>query len=434
VPEHPHESPLNAPPIKRRSRPLIRALLIAAVVVAAAVPKIRSELLGGTSAGGAPAVPPAGGGTARASAQAAPLKVSAVVVEPRMLAETVSSTGTLIAVEAVDLQAEVSGKITAITFREGAHVKRGDLLVKLNDADLQARRAGAIHQLELAETREQRASDLLTQGFVIQDAHDGAVATTHVRRADLALVEAEIDKTEIRAPFDGVAGLRYVSEGAFVGAATKIATLQRVDTLKVDFAIPERYAPKVKIGSPIKFSVDGRAEEFGGEVYAYDPRIDPETRTLLLRALCPNPGGVLLPGAFANVRLVLAELADALLIPAEALIPDFEAAYVFVAKDGKAERRRVVTGTRTDTSVQVLDGLAAGDVVVTSGLQQLRAGAPIKTEIAGEQKPAGHSSHEPVGHAPDVHAGHAPDATAHVAQPPPLVQAAQTPRAAPTRR
>jgi len=386
VPDHPHESQRDAPSIKRRSRPFIRVLLIAAVVLAAAVPKIRSELTGG-SAAGAPATRPAGGAAPRSSAAAAALKVSAVVVEPTLLAETVSSTGTLLAVEAVDLQAEVSGKITAITFHEGAHVARGDLLVKLNDADLQARRAGAVHQLELAETREQRASDLLTQGFVIQDAHDGAVATAQVRRADLALIEAEIAKTEIRAPFDGTAGLRYVSEGAFVGATTKIATLQRVDTLKVDFAVPERYASKVRIGSSIAFMVDGRAQRFGGEVYAYDPRIDPETRTLLLRALCPNPGGVLLPGAFANVKLVLTEVPDALLIPAEALIPDFEATYVFVAKDGKAERRIVVTGTRTDTSVQVLEGLTAGDVVVTSGLQQLRPGSPIHAEVAAPAHP-----------------------------------------------
>src|SRR5262245_51237867 len=334
----------------------------------------------------ATAARPAAAGAPKSTAAAPPLKVSAVVVRPTSLAETVSSTGTLLAVEAVDLQAEVNGKTTAITFREGAHVARGDLLVKLNDADLQARRAGAVHQLELAETREQRASELLAQGFVIQDSHDGAVATAQVRRADLALVEAEIAKTEIRAPFDGVAGLRYVSEGAFVGAATKIATLQRLDTLKVDFAVPERYAPKVRIGSAIEFSVDGRAERFGGEVYAYDPRIDPETRTLLLRALCPNPGGALLPGAFANVKLVLAQVPDALLIPAEALIPDFEASYVFVAKDGKAERRRVSTGTRTETSVQVLEGLAAGDVVVTSGVQQLRPGAAIKVETPKQSR------------------------------------------------
>jgi len=384
--ENPDESTRTATSPRRRSRPLLRALLIAGVVAAAAVPKIRSELRADSAAVSGVASPRPPGAAARASGSAGPLKVSAVVVEAAPLAETASSTGTLLAAEAVDLQAEVSGKITAINFREGARVARGDLLVKLNDADLQARRSGAEHELALAERREQRAAELLTQGFVIQDAHDGALNTVQVRRADLALIEAEIAKTEIRAPFDGIAGLRYVSEGAFVGATTRIATLQRVDALKMDFAVAERYAAKVKIGSPITFMVAGRDEEFGGEVYAYDPRIDPETRTLLLRALCPNPGGVLLPGGFANVKLVLAEAHDALLIPAESLIPDFEAAYVFVAVDGKVERRRVLTGTRTESRVQIVEGLSAGDVVVTSGLQQLRAGARVETVIA-----AGHA-------------------------------------------
>jgi membrane fusion protein (multidrug efflux system) len=281
----------------------------------------------------------------------------------------------------VELQAEVNGKITSINFVEGAPVRAGDLLVKLNDADLQARRAAARHELALAELREKRAAELVAQGFVVPDDHDGALNTLQVRGAELALIEAQIAKTEIRAPFAGYAGLRYVSLGAFVGATTRIATLQRIDTLKVDFAVPERYADKIKIGSPIVFSIDGHARELGGEVYAYDPRIDPDTRTVLLRALCPNPGGALLPGAFANVKLVLARADDALLIPAEALIPDFESTYVFVAVGGKAERRRVVTGVRTASMVQIVAGLVPGDVVVTSGLQQLHAGAAVDVAI-----------------------------------------------------
>src|SRR5688572_12468506 len=139
-----------------------------------------------------------------------------------------------------------------------------------------------------------------------------------------------------------------------VGADTQIATLQRVDTLKVDFAIPEKYAERIRVGGPIAFTLDGRSEDFGGEVYAYDPRIDESTRTLLIRALCPNPGGALLPGAFANVELTLNDLANALMVPAETLIPDYETSYVFVVKDGKAEQRRVSTGIRTDSRVQIV--------------------------------------------------------------------------------
>jgi membrane fusion protein (multidrug efflux system) len=313
------------------------------------------------------------------------LRVSAVVAEPAPLAEIVSSTGTLLAGESVELQAEVSGKITKIAFDEGARVRTGALLVKLNDAELLARRTAAQHELALAERREARAAELLAQGYLIPDDHDAAERNVNVRRAELEIIAAEIAKTEIRAPFDGTAGLRYVSAGAFVGATTRIATLQRTDMVKIDFAIPERHAPRVQIGSPISFSVAGRPEQFSGEVYAFDPRIDLETRTLLLRAVCPNPDGKLLPGAFANVRLTLAETTDALLVPAEALVADFETAYLFVAVEGAIERRHVVVGTRTARAVHIVSGLAAGDTVITTGLHELREGMRVDVEIVPAQ-------------------------------------------------
>jgi membrane fusion protein (multidrug efflux system) len=364
--------PWRAPKAKR----VLRALLIIGVLAALAAPKIWSSADFGAAPFGraraANSTPPGG------SRAAAPIKVTTAVVLAAPLAEIVTSTGTLLAAESVELQAEVSGKVTAINFVEGARVREGDLLVKLNDADLQARRLAASYEVALAERREQRVGELLAQGFVIPDDHDEALNEVNVRRAEIALTEAQIAKTEIRAPFDGVAGLRYVSEGAFVGATTRIATVQRIDTLKVDFAVPEKYADSIRLGSPIAFRVAGRTETFSGKVYAYDPRIDAETRTLLIRALCPNAGEALLPGAFANVELTLRETQDALMVPAEALIPDFEAAFVFVVKDGKAERHQVVTGIRTDSHVQILSGLTPGDVVVTSGLPQLRPGSAVE--------------------------------------------------------
>jgi membrane fusion protein (multidrug efflux system) len=357
---------------------LVRALLIAAVFVAAAAPKIWPAALerlsraasGAATATAAPAVP----------RRDAPIRVMAEAVEPSPLAETVTSTGTLLATESVDLQAEVNGTITAINFREGARVRRGDLLVKLNASDLEARRVAAAYELSLAEIRERRIAELLGKGFVIPDDHDEALNEVNVRRAEIALTEAQIAKTEIRAPFDGIAGLRYVSEGAFVNAAARIATLQRIDTLKVDFAVPEKYAGRIRLDSPITFTVAGRPQRFVGTVYAYDPRIDTETRTLLIRALCPNPGETLLPGAFANVELTLGETQDALLVPAEALSADFNTAFVFVVRDGKAERREVVAGLRTESRVQIVSGLEPGERVVTSGLPQLRHGSAVTVE------------------------------------------------------
>jgi membrane fusion protein (multidrug efflux system) len=354
----------------------VRVLLVVGALAALAAPKLWPSALE-LWHGAAPVAASAPNPQRRADTA---VLVTVEVVEPRTLADLVSSTGTLLATESVELQAEVGGKITAINFVEGTRVRKGALLVKLNDADLQARRLAAAHQVALAERRERRVAELLTQGFVIPDDHDAALSELNVRRAELALMDAQIAETEIRAPFDGVAGLRYVSEGAVVNATTKIATLQRIDALKIDFAVPEKYLDRIRIGAPTSFTVAGRSERYTGSVYAYDPRIDAETRTLLIRALCPNPGEELLPGSFANVELTLGETEQALLVPAEALIPDFEAAFVFVVVDGRAERREVRTGTRTASRVQILAGLDAGDVVVTSGLPQLKHGSPVTFE------------------------------------------------------
>jgi membrane fusion protein (multidrug efflux system) len=168
-----------------------------------------------------------------------------------------------------------------------------------------------------------------------------------------------------------------VSEGSYVNAATKVATLQRIDQLKVDFSIPERYGNRIKPGATIEFSVAGETQTFKGKIYALDPRIDSTTRTILIRALCPNPERRLLPGAFANVEVVLAEFADALLVPAMAVVPGLNEKNVFVVEDGKAQQRKVETGTRTESTVHILSGLHAGDVVITSGLQQLRPGQAV---------------------------------------------------------
>ena len=356
---------------------LVRSLLIGGVVAAIAVPKLWPSTFERWWRS-----PPAAANAAPSPARRVETAIRVTVenIEPRALTELVSSTGTLLATESVELQAEVNGKITAINFVEGTRVREGALLVKLNDADLQARRLAATYQVALAERRERRVAELLAQGFVIPDDHDQALNDVNVRRAELELTDAQIAETEIRAPFDGIAGLRYVSEGAFVNAATRIATLQRIDTLKVDFAVPEKYLDRIRVGAPISFTIAGRAERYAGKVYAYDPRIDAETRTLLLRALCPNPGELLLPGSFANVELTLDQTERALLVPAEALIPAFEAAFVYVVVDGRARQREVRTGIRTATHVEVLAGLEAGDTVVTSGLLQLRDGSPVAVD------------------------------------------------------
>jgi membrane fusion protein (multidrug efflux system) len=319
---------------------------------------------------------------AAAAKDRAPLRVSAIVVHTTPFAEAVTSTGTLIAEEGVELQAETNGKVVSIGFTEGARVKKGDLLVRLNDADLIATYSRAKYRKELATLREKRIAQLLKQGVARQEEYDTALNELNVQDAEIALTEAQIAKTEIRAPFDGVVGLRYVSEGSFVNAQTRIATLQRLDRLKVDFAIPEKYAGRIHVGAPIAFTIVGGEKKFGGQIYAFDPRIDTSTRTLLIRAVVPNPDGRLLPGAFASVEVTLGQLKEAVLIPAVAVVPGLNEKNVYVVKDGKAERRAVETGTRLESTVHILSGLAAGETVVTSGLQQIRSGQSVS--IIGE--------------------------------------------------
>jgi membrane fusion protein (multidrug efflux system) len=354
------------PKLNLTPRRILWPLAILSIVAAIAWPKLAPVLLAST-AKGSEAVAPTSVAKPPASSRA-PLRVSAFTVQSTKFAETVTATGSLLAEEGVELQAETNGKVVSIRFTEGARVRKGDLV---------ATHSRAKYRKQLGVLRERRLAQLLKQGVARQEEYDTALNELNVQDAEIELTEALIAKTEIRAPFDGVVGLRYVSEGSFVNATTRIATLQRIDRLKVDFSVPEKYAARVRVGSPMSLSVAGGEGSFSGTIYAIDPRIDTATRTVLIRALCPNPDGRLLPGAFANVGVTLVELSDALLIPAIAVVPGLQEKNVFVVKDGKTERRAVQTGTRMESTVHILSGLAVGDVVVTSGLQQMRPGQDV---------------------------------------------------------
>lgn len=352
-------------------------VVLVAIVGGLAYPKLKPLLAQSASAEKPGAAKPAGPGGARGAG--GPLKVATFEVVPTAFAESISSTGTVRADEGVELQAETNGKVVSINFTEGSPVKKGDLLVKLNDSDLRANMDRYNYSKQLAEVRYNRITKLLKQGVVTQDDYDSALNEMNVQQSFIDLYKAEIAKTEIRAPFDGVVGLRYVSVGAYVSANTRIATLQRLDELKIDFSVPEKYSGRIKVGSDISFTVAGGSIRYQGRIYAMDPRIDSATRTLLVRALCPNRDGSLLPGAFTNVVTELEQLPDAVLIPSEAVIPGLTEKNVFVIKDGLAERRAVETGSRTASQVHIVSGLQPGDLVITSGLQQLRAGQPVES-------------------------------------------------------
>lgn len=310
-----------------------------------------------------------------------PLKVNGFRIVPSPLSEVVAATGSLTADESVQLQAEIAGKIASIHFTEGSRVRKGDLLLKINDADLQAAMERVVARRKLAEIREKRVAMLLKDGGANRHEFDTAVSEREVQNAETKLIQAQLDKTEIRAPFDGVVGLRHVSEGAYVAAATLISTLQRTDPIKVDFPIPEKYAMRVSVGSRFEFEVSGSGVVHEGTVYAIETGIDVATRTLLVRGTCENSGGLLRPGAFARVRLAVAEVPDAILVPSEAVVPGLEEQSVFVVSEGRAHLRLVRTGIRTGRFVQIVSGLKAGEVVATTGLQQLRDGRHVDLTV-----------------------------------------------------
>lgn len=311
----------------------------------------------------------------------APMKVDGVAVVPQPFIETIIASGTLLAEESVELQAEVTGKVAGLFFKDGEAVKKGDVLVKIDDSTLQANLKRSEARRALASLRERRLAEIVDEGAVSRLDYDESVAELSILDAEIELIRAEIRRTEIRAPFDGIVGVRFVSTGAYVSPSTRIATLQGIDLLKLDFSVPERYASMIKLGSPLQFSLTGGDDDFTATVTAVEPRIDIVTRSVLVRAVCSNRDGTLLPGAFARVEFAVARNESALLVPSISVISGLDERTLYVAEEGIAKRRQVTTGARTTTQVQILDGLKPGDVVITSGVQQLRNGASVAINL-----------------------------------------------------
>jgi membrane fusion protein, multidrug efflux system len=299
-------------------------------------------------------------------------------LKPEKLVNSIRATGTILANEEVDLRPEIAGKIEKIYFQEGSAVRKGDLLVKINDDELRAQVLKLESQRKLAEDKERRRRMLFEKQNISPEDYEIALNELNSIKAEILLNNARVAKTALKAPFDGHIGLRYVSEGSYVSSETRIATLQDVSTVKVDFSIPERYASMVRKGQKIRFRRSGSAEEYSGTIFAIEPRIDLQTRTVQLRAVSPNARGRLIPGAFAEVELVLESFDTALLIPTEALVPELGGQKVFVYRQGIARQQNVQTGIRTDSRVQIIEGLAANDTVITSGILQLAPGLPVQ--------------------------------------------------------
>ncbi len=309
------------------------------------------------------------------------LPVTGTVAKPSYLTNGIRSNGSLLANEEVDIVSKVSGKVTGVFFREGSRVKKGDLLVKIYDEDLQAQlRRSQIQEKMLAEKLE-RQRVLLAKDAVSRESFDQLQTDYNVILADINLLKVRIAETEVRAPFDGVIGFRYVSEGSYVQPSLKIAHLTDMSVLKLEFAIAEKYVSANLAGKKISFVSAGYPDEFFANVYAVDYRIDESTRTIGLRARYDNRDGRLVPGMFVTLTLITDENMNALQIPTESIVPDMNEKKVWVSKDGKAKLIPVVTGGRTASMVEVMAGLSAGDTVLTTGLMQLRENMPVRVTI-----------------------------------------------------
>ena len=309
------------------------------------------------------------------------LPVTGRIAKPSYLTNGIRSAGSLLANEEVDIVSKVSGKVTAVYFREGSKVRKGDLLVKIYDDDLQAQlRRSEIQEKMLSEKLE-RQRVLLSKDAVSREAFDQLQTDYNVILADINLLKVRIAETEVRAPFDGMIGFRYVSEGTYVTPQVKIAHLVDQSTLKLEFAVSEKYVSENLMGKRISFTTYGYPDEFFATVYAVDYRIDETTRTIGLRARFDNRSGKLVPGMFASLTLITDEKTNALQVPTESIVPDMNEKKLWVVRGGRADLIPVVTGARTASMIEVLSGLSAGDTVLVSGLMQLRPNMAVKVNI-----------------------------------------------------
>jgi membrane fusion protein, multidrug efflux system len=320
-----------------------------------------------------------GTGSVQAPLKQSQQKLNAIgyLVVPTYMSEVISQTGTLKPDEEVDLSFETSGKIVKINFTEGTRVKKGDLLAKINDRPLQAQLEKLEAQLKMSQAKEFRQRSLLDKDAISQESYDQVQTDVQSIRADINLIKARISETELRAPFDGLIGLRYLSEGSYTTSSTKIAKLIKISPLKIEFSISEKYASEIEIGYPITFKIVGNDKIYNASVYAVDPKIDIDMRTITLRALYPNRDEELKSGRYAQITLQLSKVENAIAIPTEALIPEMEGEKVFIYNRGKAKSVKVTTGLRTESKIQIMEGLKFGDTLITSGIMQLRQNLPV---------------------------------------------------------
>ncbi len=391
--------------------------VVAVVVVGAAV---GGGYWFGAKRGGTAGGPPPTQAAAKAGGPGGPggapggaaVNVEAVKVETMSLPQTITAVGSLRSDESITLRPEVAGRISAIGFQEGQRVTKGSLLVQLDAsvplAEVLQARAG----LTLAKTKYDRAADLAKSNFISSQAKDEADHNYRIAEASLQLAEAKLAKLEMRAPFNGIIGLRSVSVGDYVKEGADLVNIESIDPLKVDFRVPEIYMRQVQPGQQLQVQLDALpGRTFEGKVLAVNPLLDAAGRAVVIRAIVRNSDTSLRPGMFARVRLITRDAKDALVLPEQALVPQGDQQYVFRIVDGKAVRTKVEVGQRRDAKVELLSGLAKDDLVVTAGQLKLRDGVPVTVAGAAKAPPTAAATKAPAADAPAA-AAPAPDGKA----------------------
>lgn len=342
------------------------------------------------AAGTAPGVASAAAPTGRGPG--GPVTVEAGKVESLTLTDDVQAVGSLRSAQSIMLRPEVSGRIARFGFADGQRVRRGQVLVQLDDTLQQAQLKQAQAQASIARTNLQRSRELVAQGFVSQSAVDQNAASLEVAEAQVALAAAQLARMRIVAPFDATTGIKRVDVGDYVKDGADLVGLDDLSSLEVDFSLPERYLARIRAGQAVEVAIDALpGRKFKGEVLATDSQVDANGRALLVRARVENPGTLLKPGMFARPRVVFAVRENALVVPEEALVPQGNRQYVYKLQGQGAQRtaQRVEArlGLRLPGKVELLEGVSAGDAVVTAGQARLR-GESQPVRVIDLERPA----------------------------------------------
>lgn len=312
------------------------------------------------------------------NAQGRPLlQVEAKIINPVRIENNIKITGAILANESVAIKSEISGKIEKIYFQEGQHVKKGTLLLAIDDDEMVAQVERLKYTQKLNEDIEFRLRQLLEKEAISREEYEIGLTTLNTTLSDIKEREARLSKHKLHAPFDGIIGLRQVSEGSYLSPSDLVVNIYNINPIKVEFSVPGKYSSMVTKGDSISFTIEASENTFTGIIYALEPRIDPRTRTLQIRAVCKNDDEILMPGQFVSIKYTLKTLTDALMVPSESVIPELNSHKLFTYKNGLVSQEDVNIGLRTDKEVQITQGVSPGDTVITTGILQIGHGLPV---------------------------------------------------------